>query len=136
MEYQTEESFVCKECGGTMHRLPGSVQSIYVCRICGFSSDTDNMVVQKPKDTNDLHKKQFLMKNLFTDQFMKKYTRFPCLSDFLDACKLVKKGESELNYTLVEYFPKRKWNSYIRDNTCFETWNQMFEKAVEVYLRI
>ena len=137
MEYYVqEESFICKECGGTMRKLPGSIHSIYICPICGFSSDEEYLCPQKKEETKGLDEKQFLLKRLFTDQFMKKYTRFPTLSEFLHSCKLTKNEEEDLTYQFVDYLPKRKWDTYIRKNTCFETWNQMFEKAVELYLRL
>jgi DNA-directed RNA polymerase subunit M/transcription elongation factor TFIIS len=132
----TEETLVCKECGSSMYRLSGSIESIFVCPGCGFSADVEYREQQDLSQQKGSQEKKVLIKNLFTNQFMKKYTRFPTLSEFLEGCGFVKLEESLLAYQEISKIPKRKWDVYIRKNTCFQTWDQMFEKAVELYLKL
>ncbi len=132
----SDETLVCKECGSSMYRLSGSIQSIYVCPGCGFSADDEYKEQQDLSQQKCSQGKQMLIENLFTNQFMKKYTRFPTLSEFLEACGFGKQEQATPAYQEIFKIPKRKWDGYIRKNTCFQTWNQMFEKAVEVYLKL
>ena len=129
-------TFVCSECGSPMHRLPGSIQAIYVCPVCGFSVDEENIYQKEPEETDHSHDKQFLIKSLFTDQFMNKYTRFANLSEFFHSCHFVKEEQEEALDHILEIIPRRKLNAYVRKNTRFQTWDEMFEKAVEIYLKL
>ena len=39
---QKEKVYICPECEGKMYLLPGSLTSIYVCRNCGCSADSQS----------------------------------------------------------------------------------------------
>ncbi|MDG6229077.1 MAG: hypothetical protein QCH96_03835 [Candidatus Thermoplasmatota archaeon] len=136
MIVQTEETFACKECGNAMNKLPGSIQSIYICPKCGFSAEEDMLFPKKKENTTNQNDNCYLIKRLFTDQFMLKYTQFANFSEFLGCCKFVKKENIDSICDVIDHIPKRKWNAFIRKNTCFQTWDQMFEKAVELYLKM
>lgn len=132
----TEQTFVCKECGNSLRKLPGSIQAIYICEKCGFSAE-ENMLCPEIKHNNqNPNDKEYLIKQLFTDQFMNKYTQFSSLSEFIDCCQFVKQENYNSICDVINQIPKRKWNAFIRENTCFQTWDQMFEKAVEIYLKM
>ena len=90
---------------------------------------------KKEKSTNT-NEKGYLIKRLFTDQFMHKYTQFTNISEFFECCEFVKKENIESICDVIDHIPKRKWNAYIRQTTSFQTWDQMFEKAVELYLKM
>ncbi len=131
----TEETLKCRECGCSMYQLPGSIQSIYVCSKCGFSIDE---VEFKEYETAS-HKcsdEQIDIKNLLNNQFMKKYTRFPDLGTFIENCKFFISNRSVSPCEMLSNIPKRKLDLYIKQNTCFQSWNEMFEKAVGVYLKL
>ena len=135
MSAVAEELLICKECGGQMYSLPGSIRPIFVCPDCGFSTD-EEYIQQQEAMKQPSEDKPMLIKNLFNDYFMKKYTSFPCLADFMRSCKFFKQLDCEITYEDISCVPKRKLDKYIQKNTVFQTFNQMFEKAVSLYLRM
>lgn len=133
---KAEETLKCRECGCSMYPLPGSIQSIYVCSKCGFSADDEYCKEQEALSKQCSNDQPVGIKNLLNDQFMKKYTHFPNLGTFIDNCKLLKKEDYLSNFETITNLPKRKWDLYIKINTCFHSWDEMFEKAVGVYLKL
>lgn len=77
-----------------------------------------------------------LLNNLFSNQFMKKYTDFKDFTEFIKHCNFSTESIESISKENLSNIPERKINRYIRENTCFMTWNQMFEKAVECYLKM
>lgn len=135
MMSRTEETVKCKECGCSMYQLPGSIKSIYVCSKCGFSIDEEEYH-QYEAASKTCSDDKIDIKNLLNDQFMKKYTRFPNLYTFIENCKFLISSPFTSPCEMLANIPKRKLDSYIRKNTSFQTWNEMFEKAVGSYLRL
>jgi hypothetical protein len=127
----------CQECGRQMYKLSGSTDPIYVCPECGCSVDDDsdgsNLFFS---ETSSIEEKHHMMKRLFTDPFMKKYTEYNTFNEFIEQCDYINENPDTITYKLFEKLPKRKWDEYVRSHTSFSSWNQMFEKAVERYLKM
>ncbi|MCK4348321.1 MAG: hypothetical protein KAW47_06870, partial [Thermoplasmatales archaeon] len=82
----------------------------------------------------NIGKKQ--LKRLFTSQFMKKYTEYDNFTDFIISSELIPKEISSITYELFKTIPLRQLNEYIKGNTIFDSWDEMFDKATGRYLRI
>jgi len=119
-----------------MYPLPESEQPIYVCKLCGCSITDNNANNPKKRAKNDIFEKQKLLEPLFSDAFMQKYTEFPCFKDFIKECPFIESTKPFATYEDIEHIPKRKLNGYVKIKTKFNTWNDMFETAVESYLRM
>ena len=134
-EQECETKERCPECGNPMYMLKGAINPIYVCSQCGCSADEKTLENQNQNQIDNKGKKTIL-RNLFPDQFMKKYTEFFNFSDFIETCDFFNDSLDNLTKESITNIPERKINRYVRKHTCFSTWNQMFEKAVEWYLRM
>ena len=138
-----EKKYSCPNCKGEMYRLSGSSHSIYICKKCGCSIEQENIKNdfeneyseenQKEEGTN-VGKKQ--LKRLFTPQFMKKYTEYDNFTDFIISSELVSEDMSYITYELFKKIPLKQLNKYVRSNTIFDSWDEMFDKATGRYLRI
>jgi DNA-directed RNA polymerase subunit RPC12/RpoP len=138
MQISEEKKFQCEECGGKTYRLPGSITSIYVCSQCGHSFDCKEITIENINndENNDIDAKQNLIVKLFTDQFMRKYTDFGTFNDFV---KQYSDYQNQKSFSINNIgFSKslRKWDYYVKKNSKFKSWNTMFEKAVERYLKM
>ena len=125
-----EQNYVCQNCRGHLYPLEGSVEHIYVCESCGKSFDYETIC-----DTNSTIK-QIPIYSLFNENFMKRYTNFNDFKDFINNCPF---SIDEFTETFDESIPlkyPKKWNKYIQEQTRFSTWNEMFEKAVELHLHV
>jgi hypothetical protein len=80
------------------------------------------------------HGKNIPIEDLFTIEFMKRYTKsrnfkeFLAESGFIDPEELVTKE-------VFEAFPNEEWNEYISKNTFFSSWNDMLRKSTEEYIK-
>ena len=140
---EQEKKWFCPSCKGEMYRLPGSLNSIYICQKCGCSIEPGNIEIGfKNEDSEEnqnlegvnVGKKQ--LNRLFTPQFMKKYTKYDNFADFIISSKLIPKDRSFITYELFKTIPLRQLNEYIKGNTIFDSWDEMFDKATGRYLRI
>ncbi|HEC89884.1 MAG TPA: hypothetical protein ENI44_04815 [Thermoplasmatales archaeon] len=119
---------VCPKCGGELIPLKES-KKIYICKNCGRSLEEGHLLVKN--DSNG----GLLIEKLFNQQFMRKYTGFKSLEEFLRNSNLIE-DHNEITYETIENLPKRIFNRYIRSETKFRSWDEMFEKAIELYLGI
>mgnify|MGYP000044063156 CR=1 FL=1 len=124
----SEKNLVCPSCGGELIQLKDS-RKIYICSNCGKSIELENLLINEDSDGG------LLIKKLFNQGFMQKYTGFKSLEEFLRNSNLIE-DHNEITYELIEKLPKRSFNRYIRSETKFRSWNEMFSKAVELYLGI
>lgn len=140
---EQEKKWFCPNCKGKMYRLPGSSHSIYICQKCGYSIESGNIEIGfKNEDSEEnqnlgginVGKKQ--LERLFTSQFMKKYTEYDNFTDFIISSELIPKEISSVTYELFKAIPLRQLNEYIKGNTIFDSWDEMFDKATGRYLRI
>jgi len=136
-EQESETSIRCPECNKPMYALKGALSPIYVCSCCGASIDEKKLFLKKEDSTNQIDKHQkSLLQNLFSGQFMKKYTCFETFSDFISNCDLFSESLENISQEEIASLPDRKINRYVKEHTRFSTWDQMFEKAVEWYLKM
>ena len=134
-EYETKVR--CPDCGKPMYALKGALNPIYICSYCGAS--IDHQTLQQKKEMTDCQNnggKTSLLRNLFSNQFMKKYTDFKDFTDFINHCNFFNHSIESISKETLSEIPDRKINKYVRKHTCFSTWDQMFEKAVEWYLKM
>ncbi len=134
---ETKQKIECPECGKEMYRLPGSSEPIFVCPKCGNSIDAvyDDQNFFETKD-RQIDEKDHLMKRLFPDYFMKKYTKFQTFFEFISKSNLINCDLDDISQATFEKLPKGKWDRFVRDNTSFSCWDEMFDCAVERYLKM
>ena len=136
-EQEYKSKVQCPECGKEMYALKGSMNQIYICSHCGASIDQKTLdLIQNKDEKNQNREERSLLQNLFSKQFMKKYTDFINFREFIKECNLFDVSLEGLSEANIENIPERKINRYVRKHTCFSTWDQMFEKAVEWYLKM
>jgi hypothetical protein len=137
-EQECESKIRCPECNEPMYALKGALCPIFICSHCGTSID-EHSIEKKQREEERVKKQnvnQPLLRNLFPNQFMKKYTNFTSFSEFILNCKLFNDTIDNLSKDEIANVPERKINRYVRKNTSFSTWDQMFQKAVEWYLKM
>ncbi|MBS3777765.1 MAG: hypothetical protein KGY50_00550 [Candidatus Thermoplasmatota archaeon] len=139
-EQECETKVHCPECNKPMYTLKDALSPIFICSHCGASVDKktlDERGYQINEMSNgSFNGEQSLLRNLFSKQFMKKYTDFTSFSDFIKACEFFNDSLENLSKENIQKIPERKINRYVKQHTCFPTWDQMFEKAVEWYLKM
>ena len=142
---QREKVYTCPECEGKMYLLPGSLTSIYVCRQCGCSADSrsndikNGEIRQKLEDetnSESLQNGKRCINSLFPRAFMKKYTKFESLIEFLNAGSLLPKNTEEITFQIFKKIQGYRLDSYIKKNTNFNCWDEMFDAATGRYLMI
>jgi hypothetical protein len=127
----------CPDCNKPMYALKGALSPIFVCSYCGTSLDEKSIQLnQKRIHDSNIDRSVPLLQNLFSGQFMKKYTDFDSFSEFINKCDLFYQSLDELSQETIAELPERKINRYVREHTHFKTWDQMFEKAIEWYLKM
>jgi hypothetical protein len=130
--YKREKKKTCKECNGTLYKLEESVIDTYVCSKCGKTYDLD-----EEKDQKVLRNiSKIPMYKLFPDPFMRKYTSFDNFGDFLSRCKFLKDDIFADQLSVIEDVNHRKLNGYVKKNTNFTSWDEMFEKAIDWYFHM
>lgn len=134
-EYKT--TILCPECDKVMYPLEGSLRPIYVCSNCGASLD-ENTMKRKQNENNNTNneEKQSLVENIFSQRFMRKYTDFESFSEFIKHCSMFNGSKKKISSETIATLPKRKMNRFVRKHTSFLTWENMFQKAVECYLKM
>ena len=136
-EQEYETKIRCPDCSKPMYALKGAVSPIYICSYCGASIDQKTVRKQKERENRDNNGcKKSLLRNLFSKQFMNKYTEFNDFSEFIDHCNFFTNSIENISKETFCNIPERKINRYVREHTHFSTWDQMFEKAVEWYLKM
>lgn len=133
-EYET--IIRCPDCGKPMHQLEGTYQPIYVCSHCGASIDQKTVDERRKIKKENEGNNGLLLWNLFSEPFMKKYTEFNHFKEFIDHCKFFNHCMGQISKETLADVPSRKINRYVRKHTCFTSWDQMFEKAVDCYLKM
>ena len=142
---QRNKQFICPECDGKMYLLPGSLTSIYVCRECGCSADSNSNDLKNgeikdklaAESRNEcLQKGKNCIKNLFPKSFMKKYTKYENILDFLNAGNILPENTDEITFDLFKKIQGFKLDQYIKNNTKFKNWDEMFDTATGRYLMI
>ena len=137
-----KEKFLCPDCGKKMYLLPDTSTFTYVCPDCGCSIDAED----QDFDSKDmpLNREQALdgnndgkfIERLFNSNFMKEYTKYDNLTDFILDSGLIPQDVSSITYELFQTISGEKLDTYIRDSTIFSSWDDMFDKATSRYLRI
>jgi ribosomal protein L37AE/L43A len=137
IDQESESSIRCPECDKPMYALKGALSPIYVCSCCGASIDEKKLFLKPNECSNQLNNREkSLLQNLFSGQFMKKYTCFESFSEFISNCDLFTRSIDNISQEEIASLPERKINRYVKEHTRFSTWDQMFEKAVEWYLKM
>ena len=133
----TKSTIYCPNCNKEMYSLEGALNPIYVCSHCGNSIDEKQCYKKEESSNYEINEiGKPLLPDLFSGQFMKKYTAFNSFSEFIDNCDLFGQCMEEINKDIIAEIPERKINKYVKEHTRFDTWDQMFEKAVEWYLKM
>ncbi len=126
VQQRLEKNMECPVCGGKVIQLKES-KKIYICRRCGLSIEEEHL---KKEGNGGL-----LIEKLFNQRFMQKYTGYKTLEEFLRNSNLIT-DHKKITYETIENLPKRPFNKYIRSETEFRSWDEMFKKAVELYLGV
>ena len=132
----------CPDCSGEMYKLKDSFSTIYICKECGSSIEPE--MIQKYHDEENqkmpaddkIECGSNKLSSLFNSNFMKKYTVYENFTEFIKASGLVPKNTTEVTYELFKMIPRKKLDKYIKINTDFKCWNEMFDLATGKYLRI
>ena len=126
VQQRLEKNMECPVCGGKVIQLKES-KKIYICRRCGLSIEEEHL---KKEGNGGL-----LIEKLFNQRFMQKYTGYKTLEEFLRNSNLIT-DHKKITYETIQNLPKRTFNKYIRSETEFRSWDEMFKKAVELYLGV
>ena len=137
MDVMQKEKLKCPDCGEKMYQLQDSVTSTYVCPECGCCIDAGDKNINtgdiRPNSNdNDM---RISIEKLFDSNFMKKYTNYDNFTDFMIDSELIPKNISLVTYDLFETIPDKKLDEYIKTNTIFNSWKDMFDKATSRYLK-
>ena len=128
-----EKKLICQSCQGLLYLLEENVEKLYVCESCGKTFDHNDLIDKNP-ECNESKAPIF---TLFNDRFMQKYTNFDCFLDFLEdgPIEINEQYHGTFDDNIVLKNP-RKWNNFVKAETIFTSWNEMFEKAIEIRLHI
>lgn len=135
MDEVKKEKLNCPDCGNKMYQLSDSSTSTYVCPECGRSVDAE-YVRSDCNQSPDSSDGKISIDKLFNNAFMKKYTDYDNLTDFIINSELVPKNTLVVTHEIFENIPCEEFDEYIRSNTIFESWNDMFDKATSRYLKV
>lgn len=67
--------------------------------------------------------------DLFSTEFMKKYTNKTDIYEFIEASNLDVHSQEDFNAVMQT----NDWNHYVKRNTRFNSWHEMYEKALGEY---
>lgn len=125
----------CPDCGKKMYQLSDSSTSTYVCPECGRSVDAE-YVRSDCNQSPDSSDGEVSIDKLFNNAFMKKYTNYDNLTDFIINSELVPNDTLVVTHEIFKNIPCEEFNEYIRSNTIFDSWNDMFDRATSRYLKV
>ena len=125
----------CPNCGKSMKLLKESVSPIYICSYCGKSIELNNVNQKRFRNKDAIIKNKNLLEYLFSKNFMNKYTDFDSFNEFIKNCDFIDDSVEKLSQESFKHC-RRKLNRYVRKHTCFSSWDKMFEKATNRYLKI
>ena len=135
-----KDDFLCPDCGEKMYLLPETSNFTYVCPKCGCSIDAEGQDFDS-KDARLKGEQNFddniprkSIEQLFNSNFMKKYTKYDNFSDFIIDSGLIPQDNLSMTYELFKSISGEKFDEYIRANTVFNSWDDMFDKATSRYL--
>jgi len=140
-----QKDIICPECEGKMYLLPGSLTSIFVCRNCGCSADSNSNELKngeirsklEEESRNEcLQKGKNCINSIFPKGFMKKYTKHDNILDFLKAGNILSEETEEITFDKFKKIMGYKLDQYIKNNTIFKNWDEMFDCASGRYLMI
>ena len=123
-----EKIYICPECEGKMYLLPGSLTSIYVCRNCGCSADSNSNDIKNGEirkkladETNNesLQRGKNCINSIFPHAFMKKYTKFDNIIDFFSSGNFISKDTKIIDFELFKKIQGFKLDQYVKNNTAF-----------------
>lgn len=86
-----------------------------------FEKKLDQMQKNAEKIEGD---NQVPFKDLFNPKFMQKHTKFNSFDSFLEASPFTVKTQEDF-----DAIPKDEFDTYINENTSFDSWNDMFTTA-------
>ena len=127
-----EKKLICQSCRGLLYPLEESIENLYVCESCGKTFEHNELI---DKNLHNNASKAPIY-TLFNDRFMQKYTNFDSFIDFVEDCPLeIKNYQGTFGENIVLKNP-RKWDRFVKTHTIFTSWNEMFDKAIEIHLHI
>ena len=80
------------------------------------------------------HGKDVPIEDIFTIEFMKRYTKSRNFGEFLDESGLTN-PEELITKEIFEAIPDKEWDEYISKHTSFSSWDDMLIKATEEYIK-
>ena len=116
-------TYVCAECGGTF-------DSEYEKSNHKGCNSNYNKFSRDDKDNMEY------IFYIFNRNFMEKYTKYDNLRDFMAAGRLLPRNMDCLSYEIFKKISKLKLDRYVKRNTIFGSWDEMFEKASSRYLKL
>lgn len=90
-----------------------------------LSGNLDNLT----KEIESFKEQEVSFNELFSPGFMAKYTQFRTLNEMV--AKSPFKVGSEEDFKNI---PDEEWDSYVKEKTTFQSWDEMMSKAGEEYL--
>jgi len=91
-----------------------------------FKSNLDK-VQKNIEDISGKHEVSF--DKLFNDNFMKEHSKFNSFQELLDNSKF--KPTTKEEFLAI---PDDEWDVYIKENTNFESWKEMYQNAGQAYM--
>ena len=82
-----------------------------------------------------LEKDEIYLEEMLDEEFMITYTSFDSLHEFIAHSKLFPQYGKVMTKNLLESIPIKKFDSYIKKNTSFISWKELFHVAVEEYIK-
>ena len=104
MDEVKKEKLNCPDCGNKMYQLSDSSTSTYVCPECGRSVDAE-YVRSDCNQSPDSSDGKISIDKLFNNAFMKKYTNYDNLTDFILNSELVPKDILVVTHDIFENIP-------------------------------
>ena len=88
------------------------------------------------KDIEDrLNKEEIYLEEILDEEFMITYTSFDSLHEFIAHSKLFPQYDKIMTKDLLESISIIELDDYIKKNTSFISWKELFHVAVEEYIK-
>ena len=94
----------------------------------GFEELSKNLE-KLTKEIESFKEQEVSFDELFSPEFMAKYTQFRTINEMV--AKSPFKVENEEDFKNI---PDEEWDSYVKEKTSFQSWNEMMSQAGEEYL--